>query len=381
MTPFGFLNGIRVLDLSQFIPGPYATLLLSDLGADVVKIEPPHGDPQALDGPLDGEGVSLWYRIINRNKRVVKLDLKSEQGRGWFDALVASCDVLLESFRPGALERLGYSRTRLGELNPMLVHCALSGWGQNGPYRLRAGHDNNYQASVGVLDVSGTMDEAMPSNPPIADFAGALSAFGLICGALVRRCSTSHGAYIDIGMADAALALMGTDMAAVGKDFDTRRGCGPYSGGWACYNTYRCAYGGYVTLGALEPKFWEAFCTKVSQPNWISRQYEPRPQTTLIAEVGSLFAARSRDDWLAVMKDVETCFHEVLALDEVAANSQVAVRQVLRMGADGIVDALLPAWVDEVRPPDRLPLKSALVEAVMQEWGDRTLLTGPAARC
>ena len=296
------LQGIRVLDLSQFIPGPYCTMLLSDLGADVVKIEPPYGDPQATDGPLDEDGISLWYRIINRNKRIARLDLKSEEGRAVLRRLVAVADVLLESYRPGVLARLGFDAAELVALNDRLVHCALSGWGQSGPNRLRVGHDNNYQASAGILDVCGTIAAPATVNPPIADYAGALNAFALISAALFRRERTGQGAYIDIGMADAALALLGPEAAALAQpDYDARRGRGPYAGGWACYNLYRCACGGHISLGALEPRFWANFCAAVGRPDWIARQTEPRPQTGLIAELSDLFAMRSRADWIATL--------------------------------------------------------------------------------
>lgn len=363
------LQGVRVLDLSQFIPGPYCTMLLSDLGADVVKVEPPAGDPQLSDGPLDDDGVSLWYRIINRNKRIVRLNLKDDEGRAVLSRLLADADVLIESYRPGVLARLGFDSERLAQLNPTLIHCALSGWGQTGPNRLRVGHDNNYQASVGVLDVSGTMTQPVAGNPPIADYAGALNAYALVSAALFRRERTGQGAYIDIGMADAALALMGPEVAALARPgFDPRRGRGSYAGGWACYNQYRCACGGYITLGALEPRFWENFCDIIGQPGWIARQDEPRPQTGLIADIAALIATRSRADWTAMLDKTDTCFHEVLELTELEANEQIAVRAVLTRGHDGTPDALLPAWLDGAPPPARRPFTNADAAIVADGW-------------
>ena len=363
------LQGIRVLDLSQFIPGPYTTMLLADLGADVVKVEPPHGDPQIADGPLDGDGISLWYRIVNRNKRIVTLDLKSAEGRAVLDRLIGAADVLLESYRPGVLARLGYDTARLEELNCRLIHCALSGWGQTGPYRLRVGHDNNYQAAAGVLDVSGTLDQPVAANPPVADFAGALNAFGLIAAALFRRERTGRGAFIDIGLSDAALALLGPDVAALAQPgFDTRRGRGPYAGAWACYNTYRCACGGHVTIGALETRFWANFCETVGRPDWITHHNDPRPQTTLIAEVAALIATRSRAEWIADLASIDACFHEVLVLGELTENPQVVARGVLNSGADGIPDALLPAWIDGAPPPARNPYALVAADDIGTSW-------------
>lgn len=368
-----FLAGIRVLDLSQFVPGPYASLLMSDLGADVVKVEPPAGDPQRRDGPLDDEGVSLWYRVMNRNKRVVSINLKTDDGRALFDLLVAACDVLLESFRPGVLARLGYPRERLAQLNPTLVHCALSGWGQNGPYRYRAGHDNNYQASVGVLDVAGTGEVPVAANPPIADFAGALQAFALVNAALLRRRDTGEGAYIDIGLADCALSLLGTDLVSVqARALDTRRGVGPYAGGWACYNTYECACGGFITVGALEPKFWKEFCQRADRTGWIPRQCEPLPQSALIGEVQAHMRTRTRAAWIEAMEGANACFHEVLSIAELQANPQVLARRVLREGDDGLADALLPAWINGVEPPARQPLRHADPQVIASDWVTQT---------
>lgn len=363
------LQGIRVLDLSQFVPGPYCAMLLSDLGAEVVKVEPPHGDPQAKDGPLGDDGISLWYRIMNRNKRIVTLDLKSDDGREIFSRLVAVADVLIESYRPGVLARLGFDAAWLAELNGRLVHCALSGWGQSGPNRLRVGHDNNYQASAGILDVSGTTDRPITANPPIADYAGALNAFAMISAALFRRERTGKGAFIDIGMADAALALLGPEVATLScPGFDVRRGRGPYAGGWACYNLYRCGCGGYVSLGALEPRFWSNFCTRVGRPDWISRQDEPRPQSSLIAELSELFSERSRTEWTSMLGAVDACFHEAFELHELAADEQIIARAVLKSGADGIADVLLPAWLDGAPPPERRPYLRTAADDVLNGW-------------
>lgn len=363
------LQGIRVLDLSQFIPGPYCTMLLSDLGADVVKVEPPHGDPQATDGPLDEDGISLWYRIINRNKRIVTLDLKSDEGRAMLRRLVAVADVLLESYRPGVLARLGFDTAELALLNGRLVHCALSGWGQSGPKRLRTGHDNNYQASMGILDVSGTLADPVTVNPPLADYAGALNAFALISAALFRRERTGQGAYIDIGMADAALALLGPEAAALAHPaYDVRRGRGPYAGGWACYNLYRCACGGHVSLGALEPRFWANFCVAVGRLDWTPRQHEPRPQTGLIAELSALFATHTRAEWVAALGAEDACFHEALTLGELETSEQIAARAVFKRGDDGFVDVLLPAWLDGAPPPERRPYIHNTVDKIADGW-------------
>lgn len=363
------LAGIRVLDLSQFIPGPYTALLLSDLGADVVKIEPPNGDPQREDGPLGDDQISLWYKIINRNKRIITVDLKDDVGRRHFEILLGSADVLLESFRPGVLERLGFSRSRIEAINPRLIHCALSGWGQTGPYRLKAGHDINYQAMAAILDLSGTREVPVPANPPIADYAGALQSVFLISAALFSRTVTGCGCFIDVGLSDAVVSVIGTEIASLSQEsFDVRRGVGPYAGGWACYHAYRAECGRYVTLGALEARFWANFCRLVDRPDWIQRQYEPRPQSSLIAEVGKLFSSQPADHWTRLLAEAETCFFAVQELKELVSDPQIAERKLLARGEDGLMDALLPAWIGGAPPPPRRSLRQVDVADVIRDW-------------
>lgn len=363
------LQGVRVVELSQFVPGPYATLLLADLGADVVKVEPPMGDPQRTDGPIDKDGLAAWYKLVNRNKEIVVIDLKTEQGKSEFDNLLRNADVLMESYRPGVLSRLSYDSARLAELNPGLVHCALSGWGQTGPLRSKAGHDINYQALAGVLDSTGTRDRPVIATPPIADYAGAMFSFGLICAALHSRNATGRGCYIDVAMADAALALMGTELtAAAFSGFDPRRGLGPYTGGAANYNVYQTADGGHITVGAAEAKFWQKFCTLVGKPEWIARQNDPLPQEGLIGEVAALMATKHGDSWIDLLGEHDVCVEKVLRLDEVHEAPQVQDRRVLQVSEDKLSDTLMPAWIDDAPPPPRRPLTETTAELVWHRW-------------
>src|SRR5271154_1260330 len=188
-----FLAGIRVLDVSQFIPGPQAALHLADLGAEVVKVEPPGGEPMRVLGPMDPDGVSAFYKLMNRGKTVIELDLKSRDGKAAFADLVAAADVLVESYRPGVLDRLGFDRAALERLNPRLVHVALTGFGQTGPYRLRAGHDINYMALAGGLAASGPAERPAFAYPPTADHASALQAALTAVAALLGRARTGRG--------------------------------------------------------------------------------------------------------------------------------------------------------------------------------------------
>src|SRR5262249_50793663 len=186
------LHGVRALDVSQFIPGPQAALHLADLGADVVKVEPPGGEPMRGFPPLDPDGISAPYKLMNCGKTVVDLDLKSETGKDAFADLIRAADVLVESYRPGVLDRLGFGRAELERLNAGLVHVALTGFGQTGPYRARAGHDINYMALAGGLAASGTAEHPVAAYPPTADHAGALHA-ALAAGAAPLRRGPNRG--------------------------------------------------------------------------------------------------------------------------------------------------------------------------------------------
>ena len=286
----GFLNGVRVLDLSQFLPGPFATQMLADLGADVLKVEPPAGDPQRrLDSVTGKPGPensrSAYYDVINAGKSVVAIDLKSADGKKAFETLVRAADVLLESYRPGVLERLGFGPGRLKSLNPGLVHCALSGFGQTGPNRLRAGHDINYVASTGALSVSGTPEKPVMAWPPAADYASAFQAALTMLGALVARARTGEGVYLDVSLAESMLAWQALGLTGAKLGGKPGRGENLLNGGAACYQVYATGDGRFVTLGALEAHFWANFCAAMERPDWTGRQFDPLPQTALIAEV------------------------------------------------------------------------------------------------
>lgn len=349
-----FLRGLRVLDLSQYIPGPYAALLLADLGASVVKIEPPGGDPMKTLGPGD----ALW-RAMNGGKTILELDLKSASGKEALGELIARADALVESYRPGTLDRLGFGRAELDKLNPTLVHVALSGYGQTGPWRLRSGHDINYMAIAGGLWASGTRASPQIAHPPTADYAaGQFAAFACV-GALFARATTGKGAYIDASLADTVSAWQGPLLAQHGQPgFDQTRETALLNGGAAYYRIYACA-DGHVTLGAIEPKFWANFCAAVDRPDWIARQSEAFPQTALIAELAALFAGRTRAGWETLLGPVDCCFAVVLEPGELAGHPQLRARGLL---------GRFPAWIDGARPSPRRDPAFATQEAAMAAW-------------
>lgn len=349
-----FLRGVRVLDLSQYIPGPHAALLLSDLGADVLKIEPPGGDPMKTLGPGD----ALW-RALNGGKTILELDLKTADGKATLARLLARADALIESYRPGTLDRLGFGRDVLDKLNPKLVHVALSGYGQTGPWRLRSGHDINYMATSGGLWASGTAASPQIAYPPTADYAaGQFAAFACV-GALLGRAASGKGTYIDASLADTVSAWQGPLLAQHGvTGFAQDRDVGLLNGGAAYYRVYACA-DGHVTLGAIEPKFWTNFCQAVGRPEWIARQSEPFPQTALIAELAALFAGRNRAAWETLLGPIDCCFAVALEPGEMAAHPQLGARGLL---------GRFPAWIDGAPPPVRAMPALATPEAALAAW-------------
>lgn len=366
------LQGYRVLDLSQYLPGPYATRLLADLGADVVKVEPPAGDPMRTFILLDDDGLSPLYKQVNAGKTVVRLDLKSEQGRACFAELVKVADVLLESYRPGVMDRLGFSYSHLQSLNPRLVHCAISGFGQDGPASQRAGHDLTYMALSGMLHHTGTIETPVIPFPPVSDYASGQHAASMILAALLRREKQGKGCTIDTSLFETVLSWQSFGQAGVGRSGrDFEPGHGLITGGVACYQIYRTADQKFVVLGALEEKFWRAFCTAVERPEWIARQNEKMPQTALINELRVLFATASRDAWVERFAGTDCCFEPVLSPEEVVNHPHVVHRQLLEPSRDNSLptEIRFPVIADHKTPRHRQPLREVTVEAVAAGWG------------
>jgi len=365
------LEGTRVLDLSQYLPGPFATQLLADLGAAVLKVEPPQGDPMSRFILQDGDGLSPWYKQINAGKSVVKLDLKNAVERAQFSHLLERADVLLESFRPGVLERLGFRRDHLKQLNPHLIHCALSGFGQTGPCRERAGHDLTYLAMSGMLSLTGTAATPVIPFPPICDYAAGKQAATAILAALLKRTRTDAGCFIDVSLFEMALSWQSVAFAAAhrpGAAF--ARGADLLTGGAACYQIYPTADGRFVALGAIEEKFWHSFCDSVERSDWVARQHDPLPQRELIAEVAALFAGAHFSHWQEHFADIDCCFEPILNHQEVPQHPHVRQRQLLQSeNAAGTFDALFPAWIDDQPPQPRKALKRISSEQITEHWG------------
>jgi alpha-methylacyl-CoA racemase len=369
-----FLRGVRVIDLSQYIPGPYASLMLADLGADVLKVEPPAGDPMRRYGPIGPSGVSAFYTVLNGGKRILPLDLKNAGERQTALSLIGAADVLVESYRPGVMERLGLGHEILRKENPTLVHCAISNFGQEGPFAGKGGHDLNCMALGGGLIASGTAERPVMSAPPVADFASALQAAASVAAALYASRNSGRGAFIDLSMTDTVLAWQSCFLTDSLRRSDLpMRASREDGGGTAFYNIYRTSEGRFLTLAADEDKFWANFCRAVGREDWIARKTEPMPQSALIAEVERLIATRSLADWRGLLDGVDCCFQPVLEPQEVLAHPQLAARGVLaRSDRDGpILEALYPAWVDGRAPDPRPPYRDIEAAEALAMWRER----------
>jgi len=347
MSRPGPLAGIRVLDLTRLLPGPVATLHLADLGADVIKIEDPQvGDYARTLGTGQG-GDSAYFRMINRNKRVLRLDLKMPEGVEVFLRLAGGADVIVESFRPGVVDKLGVGYAAVAAVNPKIAYCSISGYGQDGPYKDLAGHDINYLGYAGVLDQIGREggDPALP-NFQIADLlGGALTAAMGILAAVLEAQRSGRGRYIDVAMTDSVLAHTYFSMLRLNDaGHSAPRGSDLLSGGLPCYATYRCADGRYIAVGALEGKFWKTCCEILGRPEWIARQWD----AGLRGELAALFATRSREDWTRLFATVDCCVTPVLSPEEALEDAQVAARgMVLR--TDGLTQFASPLKLSDFR--------------------------------
>ncbi|HEY1353841.1 MAG TPA: CaiB/BaiF CoA-transferase family protein [Ktedonobacteraceae bacterium] len=326
------LSRMRVLDLSRLLPGAYASQLLADFGADVIKVEEPgSGDYGRLMPPHGAGGMGLNFLAINRNKRSMTLNLKSAAGREIFLRLVKGADVVLESFRPGVLERLGLGYTQLKEVNPRLVYCAISGYGQDGPYRLRAGHDLNYAGYAGLLDYN-RASNGEPNMPPtqLGDLAGgSLMAVIGILTALVGRAQSGEGRMVDVSMTEGVMALLPLVAAAY---FNTgvapRPGMSALDGGLPCYNIYETGDGKYLTLAALEYKFWHTFCTHIGHLELLPFHLPagPTERAEAIELLRAIFRTKSRDEWLADLAQIDACVGPVYTLGEALNDAQARAR-------------------------------------------------------
>jgi len=329
------LDGLRVLDLSRLLPGGFCSGMLADFGADVIKVEDTGmGDyirwsPPYYEG-ADQTARGALFLALNRGKRSIRVDLKTEAGKDVLLRLARDADVLLESFRPGVLDRLGVGYERLRTENPRLVYCAITGYGQDGTNRDRSGHDMNYLGLNGLLGLTGDADgPPVQAAGQIADIGGGaeMAVIGIMV-ALRERERSGEGQLVDCSMFDGSLswlALVAADAFASGHA--ARRGEPQLAGALTCYRPYRCA-DGYVTLGALEPKFWQAWCLGVGREDLVGHAFDP-PGSPAHAAVSEIFVGRTREEWRQFASEHDCCLEPVLDLDEALESELVAAREMV----------------------------------------------------
>jgi crotonobetainyl-CoA:carnitine CoA-transferase CaiB-like acyl-CoA transferase len=335
------LDGIRVLDLSRLLPGPYASHILANFGAEVIKIEKPgEGDYMRAYLPK-AQGVNAAFLTINRGKKSLAIDLKHEAGKEAFVALVKKSDVVLDGFRPGVMGRLGLGYEQLSKINPKLIYAALTGYGQTGPYAQLAGHDLNYVAFAGMLDLLGESD-GMPAVPgiQIADVAaGALPTVIGVLLALQHRSKANEGQMVDISMFDAVLGLMPVQVANyTATKRRPKRGHERLFGRYACYNIYPVRNSRYLAVAALEPKFWRALCEAIEREDLIEDQYvEGDAQQILKAELTRTFQKKEVSDWMEIFEEADVCVTEVREISRAVQDDSVAERRMVTpiRGPDG----------------------------------------------
>ncbi|MBA2765173.1 MAG: CoA transferase [Thermoleophilaceae bacterium] len=329
------LEGVRVLDLSRLLPGGFCSLMLAAFGAEVLKVEDTGmGDyvrwaPPYYEG-ADDSAKSALYLSLNRGKRSIRLNLKEEAGREALLRLTREYDVVLESFRPGVLDRLGVGYERLKQENPGLVYCAITGYGQTGPLVSRSGHDMNYLGLIGLLGLTGDAEgPPVQAAGQIADLGGGglMAAFGILA-ALRERARSGEGQLVDISMADGALAWLAMVAAQYLCDGELpKRGEMSLAGRYICYRPYACS-DGYVTLGALEPKFWAAWCGGVEREDLLGKAFDA-PGSEAHAEVERLFLERTRAEWQEFATGHDCCLEPVLGVDEALDSELVRAREMV----------------------------------------------------
>lgn len=329
----GPLQGIRILDLTRLYPGPLGTMMLADMGADVIKVEDMNAPDYMRFYPPYIESESAGFLAVNRSKRSLAINLKSERGRGIFFNLVKTADIVIEQFRPGVLDGLGIGYEAAKEVKPDIIYISITGYGQDGPYASIAAHDINFIGYAGILASTGTSSAGpvIPA-PQLGDVAGGAYMSIIAClSSLWAREKTGRGQQVDVSMLDCVLPLMTLQMA----HYQATRiamlpGELPLSGGLACYGAYLCADGKYVAMGILEAKFWKIFCDMADRPEWVDRHMVMGAEAeSLRGEIAALFRTKTRAEWIARAKDLDVCLTPVLDISEVEADPQLQARQMV----------------------------------------------------
>ncbi|MGR6836066.1 CaiB/BaiF CoA transferase family protein [Syntrophomonas erecta] len=326
------LQGVRILDLSRYLPGPFCTQILADFGAEVIKVEDPRGGDLGRHlAPVIVDQSARFY-TVNRNKKSITLDLKKEEGQAVFKKLVMNTDVVVDQFRPGVMDKMGLGYEELRKISEKIIYCAITGYGLTGPLRDVAGHDLNYLSLAGITGLTGTF-QGMPAMcaTQIADIAGGtLYAVIAILLALASREKTGKGQLCDIAMLDGSVSLLAYTLgewSGWGRLPD--RGDDVLTGGYAFYNIYETKDGKYVSLGAIEDKFWADFCKKIGREEYIKTQWDKSKQDLIIADIRKIMLEKTRDEWVEFFANSDICFTPILTMDEMCEHPQVMARKMI----------------------------------------------------
>jgi len=325
-------SSLKILDFSTLLPGPFATMMFGDMGADVIRVEAPTRWDMTRSRPPFDEGVSAGHSLLSRNKRSFALDLKKPGAVDIVKKLIQEYDIVLEQFRPGVMERLGLGYETLAKENPKLIYCSLTGYGQDGPYRDRAGHDNNYLSIAGVMSHCGRKGVGpVPQGVQVADIgAGSLHSVIGILGAVIQRNETGEGQYIDVSMFDGAMhwnAYAGAHYMASGEI--PSYGNMILNGG-SQYDYYETSDGRHMSVGSLEPQFWKGLCETLGRPDLIERHALPGPEMDAVRdEIAAEFKKKNFEEWSAIFAEQDCCVEPVLNLEESCEHPQTIAREMV----------------------------------------------------
>jgi crotonobetainyl-CoA:carnitine CoA-transferase CaiB-like acyl-CoA transferase len=323
----GPLKGIKILDLTRLLPGPLGTQMMAEMGAEVWKIEDKNAPDYARFMPPHLGSTGAIFEAVNRTKRSILVDLKTEEGKHKFFSLLTTADIVIEGFRPGIIDKMGIGYDIAKTIKPDIIYVSVTGYGQDGPYKNKAGHDLNYISYAGVLGLNGgNIESPSLSSVQIADIAG--GTYPLIIGALAAlwaRTYSGIGQKVDISMTDCVLPLASVTLGESlnsGKPY--RRGTHPLGGSIPNYNIYKCKDEKWIALGALEPKFWMGFCAAIHKPEWVSRIMEPALYDSLV----ELFLSKNRSEWLQTLEHLDICFSPIHDQEEVISDPQLLHRNM-----------------------------------------------------
>jgi crotonobetainyl-CoA:carnitine CoA-transferase CaiB-like acyl-CoA transferase len=339
MTRPAPLTGITILDLTKLAPGPFCTMILGDLGADIIKIEepgPPTGRRAEQAGsakPMETQDGAASFSALHRNKKSIGINLKSESGKQVYLRLAEQADVVVEEYRPGVAARLGIDYETLAKKNPRLIYCAITGFGQTGPYRDLVGHDLNYIATAGVLSLFGRDPNQAPTIPHnlIADYAGGgmHGAIGVLA-AIIARQHTGRGQYVDVSMMDGSLALLAQAFSTYfAKGGVAPRGTTVMDGAMPNYDCYLTKDNKYITVAAIEPWFFANLCRLIGREDLIAHEFDREKRDELRTAITNTFKTKTRDEWFEIMSKTDICAGKMLTLDEVPDDPQVKAREMI----------------------------------------------------